>query len=73
MERPYMKLVAIATVVLMFLSNSCHSNRLLDLKTPEEYLDVCLDGILHKQTPGPEAELFNKVKSKPLFFCGENI
>ena len=61
MERPSLTHVAIATVLLMLLIDSCHSNRLIELKSPQEYLDICLDGILHKQTPGPESELFNQV------------
>lgn len=36
-------------------------NRLLELSTVEEYMNICMDGISHKSVPGPESDLFNKV------------
>lgn len=47
-------------VAMLLLHSNCHGNRLLELKTAEEYMNVCMDGILHKLTPGPESELFKQ-------------
>ena len=66
MDRCYIKGVAMVVAMLLLHSN-CHGNRLLELKTAEEYMNVCMDGILHKLTPGPESELFKQVWRIALF------
>ena len=66
MDRCCIKGVAIVAAVLL-LYNGCHGNRLLEFKTAEDYMNVCMDGILHKLTPGPESELFKQVWRIALF------
>lgn len=41
----------------------CYANRLLDLNTVEDFMNICLDGISHKTTPGPESQLFQQVST----------
>ena len=55
-----MNCVAKVTAVLL-LAIGCHGNRLLELNTVDDYLNVCMDGVSHKLKPGPEADLFQKV------------
>ena len=51
-------------VVMLSLDWPCiiaDDNRLLSLASPDDYLNICMDGISHKQKPGPESQLFDKV------------
>ena len=59
-----MNCVAKVTAVL-FLAIGCYGNRLLELNTVDDYLNVCMDGVSHKLKPGPEGDLFQKVYELP--------
>ncbi|XP_045203143.2 folate receptor alpha-like [Mercenaria mercenaria] len=56
-----MELVVYVTILLVQLL-VCDGNRLLKLGSPEEYMNICLNGISHKTAPGPESKLFEKCK-----------
>lgn len=52
----------------------CAANRLLTYNNPEQFLNVCLNGLLHKDAPGPEAQLFDKCSPwKSRSCCTEDI
>ena len=39
-------------------------SRLDNLKTVDDYMNICMDGKNHKTAPGPEEGLTNSVRSK---------
>ncbi|XP_060569845.1 folate receptor alpha-like isoform X2 [Ruditapes philippinarum] len=52
----------------------CYGNRLLQFSSPDEYLNICTDGISHKKAPGPESGLFDKCRPwKDRSCCTESL
>lgn len=48
-------------LVLAVWLGTSYGNRLAGLSTLDDYMNICMDGVIHKEEPGPEAELFQKV------------
>ncbi|XP_052226595.1 folate receptor gamma-like isoform X2 [Dreissena polymorpha] len=47
-------------LVLVVMLGTSYGNRLAGLSTLDDYMNICMDGIIHKDKPTPEAELFQK-------------
>lgn len=55
-------------VLLVVLLAGLEAHRLDELRTVDDYLNICHDGQLSKSKPGPEASVFGLV-STPIAIC----
>jgi len=61
---PHQQVSMVSRLLCAAMCVIVHGNRLLDINTVDEYMNICMDGISHKTRPGPEAALFDKVRIK---------